>query len=258
MYEAYYEPEVIQAINFRLHAGDRTVNLIFNLADLDDVGTQTLPEYPGDIVFSQQQYNAADDRDVEIVAILPEALNPAVISEGLFVFFSGLDYSVYPLEMFRYSNYDRDVMSVTGDASDENGTSTVNVTIKSDYASNGGLLTIRPPRMEKIGGYVLQLSYEQYVTITASNSDDVIRHDEVALYPLDKMTVIASNEYSLWCAASGNPKPEVKLLRQLPSGQTKEKKTQVVLADNYTTIVTSTLAFNDKRKGLYICRYGFN
>lgn len=240
---------------FRLYNDDESINIRLNLTELEHNQEQTVVAPTAGLLTVNSTYVAPLDSDLNITAIVNKEAREFSELAFVEVFFTGLNTSASPPAIFEIMNFNSDGLGLS--MTRRNATSSnMDITLRSPYVQYGGILTVRMPYRDSMTGMVEELYYGPFIKIFAPNTRDVVPNNTMGIFPLPRQTIIFPPAQSMICAAMGNPRPEVNIVKLQNGGKTLDVPTENVILDSYMNMKVVTLEAADGRRaeGRYICR----
>ncbi|KAL4232830.1 putative aminophospholipid-translocase [Mactra antiquata] len=245
----------ISSMYFRLYNDDESVNLRFNVTELDKKQTQDVIAPDAELLKINTTFVAPSDSDLNITGIVNR--NAHEFDELAFVevFFTGLNTSASPPTIFEVMNFNSDGLALSGERR-TNTTSNMQISLRHPYVQYGGILTVRMPYRNSITGMVEELFYGPFIKIYSPDGKYVVQNNTIGIFPLPRQTIIFPPMQSVICAAMGNPRPEVQVLKMTSGGLKEQKETETVILDSYMNMKVLSLnaALQKKTEGRYVCR----
>lgn len=240
---------------FRLYNDDESVNIRFNLTEIENAQEQNVFPPTAGLLKVNSSYWAPVDSDLNITAIVNK--NARDFNELAFVevFFTGLNTSASPPAIFEIMNFNSEGLGLSMSRRTET-TSNMDITLRYPYVQYGGILTVRMPYKDSMTGLVEEMYYGPFIKIYAPNAKEVVPNNTLGIFPLARQTIIFPPSQSMICAAMGNPRPEVSIVKIGSGGKTKEIPTETVILDSYMNMKVLTLSANQPKRteGRYICK----
>ena len=131
----------------------------------------------------------------------------------------------------------------------------IEITIRNDYSKYGGVLSAK--FSSDTEGIIRGLLHGVSVHVLSSDLLATVPPDEIGVFPMRRTTVVFRPDQSLMCAAMGNPRPDVSIIKVYPDNSKAEVPAETIIRDDYTYIKTFTLTADNPRymEGNYLCRY---
>lgn len=241
---------------FRLYNDDESVNVRFNLTEIENAQEQNVIAPTAGLLEVNNSYWAPVDADLNITAIVNK--NAKDFNELAFVevFFTGLNTSSSPPAIFEIMNFNSEGLGLSMSRRTDT-TSNMDITLRNPYVQYGGILTVRMPYRDSMTGMVEEFYYGPFIKVYAPDAKEVVPQNTIGIFPLARQTIIFPPSQSMICAAMGNPRPDVSILKRINGGKTKEIPTETVILDSYMNMKVLTLPAKQLRKteGRYICRF---
>ncbi|XP_053397828.1 uncharacterized protein LOC128546085 [Mercenaria mercenaria] len=258
LYTSTVDIEQIQSIRslfFRLYDDEQSLSVKLNLTEIEKPQQQNVTAPVEGLLQVNSSYMAPLDSDLNITAIVNKDTRDFQAIDFLEIFLTGLNTSANPPEVFEILNFNSEVIDVSISRRTDTTTNMV-ITIRYPSIQYGGILAVLLPYREAMSGMVERLFYGNSIKIYAPDSKEVLPRNTIGVFPLAQQTVIFPPAQSIMCAAMGNPRPNVAILKVVNNGKTKELETETFISDSYTNSKVLTLAAKRPRKeeGVYICR----
>ena len=199
-------------------------------------------------------YVAPQDGDLNITVNIKDDPRDGLILRDSELFFTGLNTTSDPPRVFEIIDFNSDGLGLTG-SKHKNGTTTFVITLRQPYVQYGGILTFRLPK--DVGRYVEDYFAGNLVNILNPITQELIPYGNLGIYRLPARTLISEPAKSILCAAMGNPRPEVFILKVDPDGKLIETNAETIVVDSVTNMKAITLYADDiaESEGTYTCRY---
>lgn len=241
---------------FRLYNDDESVNIRLNLTEVEQRQEQKILPPVAGLLTVEHSYMAPVGMDLNITAMVNKNAHDFKELAFVEVFFTGLNTSSSPPSIFEIMNFNAEGLGLSMSRRTDN-TSNMDITLRYPYVQYGGILTVRMPYRDSMIGMVEELYYGPFIKIFAPDAKHVVPNNTLGIFPLTRQTVIFPPTQTMICAAMGNPRPEVKILKLTNSGSSKELETETVILDRYMNMKVLTLSAKQPKKteGRYLCRY---
>ncbi|KAL4232829.1 hypothetical protein ACF0H5_007515 [Mactra antiquata] len=241
----------VRLMYFRIHNENESVNLRFNLTQLDKKQIQDVIAPDQDLLKINTSFVAPSDTDLNITGIVNR--DAREFDELLFIdlSFTGLNTSTSPPTLFEITNG----LGLTGERRTDNTTNMV-ISLRHPYVQYGGILNMYMPYLNSMNGVVERLYYGPFIKIYSPDGQYVVQHNAIGLFPLPKQTIIFPPTTSVTCGALGNPRPEVDIFKITKAGLKKQQATETVIFDSHMNVKVMNLdaALKGKIEGQYVCR----
>lgn len=240
---------------FRLYNDDESVNIRLNLTEVEIQQEQKVLPPMADLLTVNSSYVAPMDSDLNITAIVNKEARDFNELAFVEVFFTGLNTSSSPPSIFEIMNFNSEGLGLSLGRRNKT-TSNMDITLRHPYVQFGGILTVRMPYRDSMTGMVEELYYGPFIKIFAPNAREVVPNNTMGIFPLSRQTIVFPPTQSMICAAMGNPRPEVSIIKLVNGGKTREIPTETVILDSYMNMKVLTLegAQSQETEGRYLCR----
>lgn len=239
---------------FRLYNDDESVNIRLNLTELLERQNHSLVQPAAGYLKVDRLFAAPDSTDLNITAVVNENARDFKQLAYAEVFFTGLNTTASPPAIFEIMNFNSDGLGLSMTRRNET-TSNMTITLRYPYVQYGGILTVRMPYKESMSGLVEEFYYGPFIKIVAPGTKDVVPPNTIGIFPVARQMVVFPPTQSMICAAMGNPRPEVQILKN-KRGNLKEMPAETVILDSSMNmkVFTFTSDKNNKNEGRYLCR----
>lgn len=129
------------------------------------------------------------------------------------------------------------------------------ITLRYPYVQFGGILTVRMPYKEAMTGLIEEFYYGPFIKILAPGTEDVVPRNTIGVFPVSRQLVVFPPTQTMICAAMGNPRPQVSILKN-DQGMLTEMASETVILDSSMNMKVYTFSAKDSKnsEGMYICR----
>ncbi|KAH3737857.1 uncharacterized protein LOC127851647 [Dreissena polymorpha] len=239
---------------FRLYNDDESLNMRVNMNETSKNQTHVVTQPTADYLTVNTTVKAAQDLDLKIPAVLVQ--DPTEVDQLAYaeVFFTGLNTSASPPAIFEIMHFNSEGLGLSL-TKRTNTTSNLEIVLRKDYAQYGGILTIRLPYRNTVGGLVEEFYYGPFVKVLAPGDDSVVLPNTIGVFPLSRQIIVFPPTQTMICAAMGNPRPEVSILK-VANGDARPVPLETVILDSSMNMVVHSFKAADPANtdGRYICR----
>ena len=239
---------------FRLYNDDESINIRLNISELMYNQNHTMTQPRAGYLKVNKTFEAPADIDLNITAIVNEDARDFKQLAYAEVFFTGLNTSASPPAIFEIMNFNSDGLGLSMTRRNES-TSNMTITLRYPYVQFGGILTVRMPYKEVMTGLVEEFYYGPFIKILAPGTQDVVPKNTIGIFPVSRQIVVFPPTQTMICAAMGNPRPQVSILKN-ELGALKEMPAETVILDSSMNMKVYTFSTADRvgSEGRYICR----
>lgn len=241
---------------FRLYNDDESINIRINISEVLNRQNHTLVQPKSGYLKVDRAFTAPRDTDLNITAVVNEDARDFKQLAYAEVFFTGLNTTASPPAIFEIMNFNSDGLglSMTGSGSNDR-MSNMTITLRYPYVQFGGILTVRMPYKEAMTGIVEEFYYGPFIKILAPGTTDVVPLNTIGIFPVARQLVVFPPTQTMICAAMGNPRPEVSILKN-ENGAVNEMPAETVILDSSMNMKVFTFSSDDKlgSEGMYMCR----
>jgi len=240
---------------FRLYNDEESLNIRLNVTDFLKNQTHVVDQPPTEYLQIQNKYMAPIEGDLVIPAVLSNMAGNSEQMSFAEVFFTGLNTSTTPPSIFEIMHFNSDGINL-GLSQNPQQASNMNITLRNEFAKYGGILTVRMPYPTLTGGIIDEFYYGPFVKIVSSGKDNVVPENTIGVFPLPRKMIIIPPTQTMICAAMGNPRPTVTILKDLGGGNIKPIASETVILDSTTNMVVHTFRAENPQEteGRYLCR----
>lgn len=239
---------------FRLYNDDESVNIRLNISELASGQNHTMVQPRAGYLTVNKAFVAPNDTDLNITAVVSENARDFKQLAYAEVFFTGLNTTASPPAIFEIMNFNSDGLGLSMTHRDE-ATSNMTITLRYPYVQYGGILTVRMPYKEAMTGLVEEFYYGPFIKILAPGTNDVVPRNTIGIFPVARQIIVFPPTQSMICAAMGNPRPEVSILKNR-RGILKEMPAETVILDSSMNMKVYTFRADNpgNSEGMYLCR----
>ncbi|WAR08594.1 hypothetical protein MAR_018552 [Mya arenaria] len=247
--------DTMRNLFFRLYNDEESVNVRLNISEILINSTQVLPKPQRNYLKVETKFKAPNETDLVIPAVLNQKAEQPDRFEFAEVFFTGLNTSSSPPAIFEIMHFNSDGINLAVSPLTET-SSNLNITLRYPFARYGGILTVRMPYQEVIGGVIEEFYYGPFIKIVSSGEDSVVPPNTIGVFPIARQTLVIPPSQTVICAAMGNPRPEVSILKLGEGGTSVEIPSETVILDSTMNMIVHTFDASNPltTEGRYFCR----
>ena len=241
-------------IIFRVHSSHDSVGVRLDPAALETRGSHSISPLNLDIMFPSDQIVAPPHDNLTLLLTIYGDISNIAYSE---IVLTGLNTTNNPpmvFEAFGYAGQGSDSAISIMPKSVNLTHLVIEINIRNDYSKYGGVLSAK--FSSDTQGIVRGLLHGVSVHVLSSDQLATVPPDAIGVFPMRRTTVVFPPNQSLMCAAMGNPRPDVSIIKVYPDGSRAEVPAETIIRDDYTYIKTFTLAADNPKymEGNYLCR----
>ena len=241
-------------IIFRVHSSHDSVGVRLDPAELEVRGSYPISPLNLDIVFPSDQIIAPANDNLTLTLTIHGDIASIAYSE---IVLTGLNTTNNPpmvFEAFGYAGQAPDNAISIKPKSVNLTHLVIEITIKNEYSKYGGVLSAK--FSSDTGGLIRGLLHGVSAHVLSSDLLATVPPDEIGVFPMRKTTIVYQPDQSLMCAAMGNPRPDVSIVKIYPDKSKSEVPSETIIRDDYTYIKTFTLTSDNPKymEGNYLCR----
>ena len=247
---------ITTTIIFRVHSTHDSVGVRLDPAELEVMGSYPIAALNLDIAFPSDRIIAPLNDNLTLTLAIQGDIASIAYSE---IVLTGLNTTNTPpmvFEAFGYAGQAPDNAISIRPKSVNLTHLVIEITINNDYSKYGGVLSAKfsSDTTGLIRGVLHGVSAHVLSRLSARLA--TVPPDEIGVFPMRKTTIVYHPDQSLMCAAMGNPRPEVSIVKIFPDNTKAEMPSDIIIRDDYTYIKTFTLSSDNPEymKGKYLCR----
>lgn len=245
---------ITTTIIFRVHSAHDSVGVRLDPAALEIRGTYPISPLDLDIVFPSDQIIAPALENLTLTLTINGDIASIAYSE---IVLTGLNTTNNPpmvFEAFGYAGQAPDNAISIKPISVNLTHLVIEISIKNDYSKFGGVLSAK--FSSDTEGIIRGLLHGVSVHVLSSDQLATVPPDEIGVFPMRRITIVYPPDQSLMCAAMGNPRPDVSIIKIYSDNTKAEVPSETIIRDDYTFIKTFTLTADNPQymEGKYLCR----
>ena len=242
-------------IIFRVHTSHDSVGVRLDPAALETRGAHSISPLNLDIMFPSYQIIAPAEKNLTLLLTIYGDIASIAYSE---IVLTGLNTTNNPpmvFEAFGYAGQGSDSAITIMPKSVNLTHLVIEISIRNDYSKYGGVLSAK--FSSDTEGIIRGLLHGVSVHVLSKDILATVPPDAIGVFPMRRTTIVFPPNQSLMCAAMGNPRPDVSIIKIYSDGSKAEVPTEQIIRDDYTNIKTFTLAADNPKymEGNYLCRY---